>query len=383
MVLRQMAKNRLLALSTSLLVGLFFVTLPVSRLRAVTPTATGSITVSPAIINLVLPSGQQDASTSLTVTNNYNKTVRLSAEWQSIDEVTGRLIPSGPLNPVLADSLRISETDLSIAPQSSKIITVAVHNTPALAPGGHYAILLFTVVSEGKEKLGLQSALSVTAFIVKRDGAKTEISLNNLSAPHNLFSLPRKGTITLTNTGNVHVTPHAAVTVEHKGEVIAKAIVNEASSPLLPGKKAVYKISFVKLKNMYWPAKLELRTVYRVDQSSEIHEQLTHFLYIPPFWAFLIIGLGIALYFVIKKGWSLLVRVHKRLQRIRKQRKSSATDMNAHEEPVPSKITVSSVEISPSHAVPVERTNHTEKTTKTTNKLTKKSSAKKSTKKKS
>jgi hypothetical protein len=352
MILHHRAKYRLFAIVISLFVVLPIV-FPVVHSQATPPTNTGSITISPAIINLPLPSGQQDASTTISLASNYSKTVRLTAEWQSIDEATGRLIPAGPLDPVLAQSLRVSETDILIAPQSSKRLTVAVHNTPALAPGGHYGILLFTVVAEGKDKLGLQSALSVTVFIVKRDGAKAEISLGAVSATHSLFSLPRSGSTTVTNIGNIHVVPHAAITIEHGNETVAKAVLNQASSPLLPGKKATYQASFVKLKNLYWPAQLQLRSVYHFDSSGEVHEKITHFWYIPPFWPFLIVILGVGLYFGIKKGRPVAARTYHQSKQFVAQRKSVRSTAPEVEPSPVSRIPVSSVEISPSHSVPV------------------------------
>ncbi len=339
-----------------LLAVALFALLPVAHGLAAT-TAKGGITVSPAIVNLALPSGQQEASSTITLANTYDKTVRLSADWQSIDEATGRLIPSGPLNPALANSLRISETDISISPQTSKQIRVVVQNNPNLAPGGHYAILVFTVLSSGKEKLGLQSALSVTVFVIKRDGAKTSISLNDILAVHNLFTLPSKARLTITNTGNVHVVPRAAITIERKHDVIAKAIVNQASSPLLPGKKATYDVRFTQYKRIYWASRLQLRTVYRVDQSGEIQERTSHFWYIPPFWPILILSIGGIMYLVARKSSAIIKKLRGRIKhRSNKSEVETTQIINKDNTSVAglSKIAVSSVEISPSHIVPVE-----------------------------
>lgn len=326
------------------------------KTRAATQATKGSISVSPGIVNLVLPPGQQTTTSSITLTNNYNTPVRLSAEWQSIDEATGRLIPSGPLSPMLAQSLRISETDIVIPPSGSKQVSVTVQNNPRLAPGGHYAVLLFTVVSNEKQKLGLQSALSVTVFVVKRDGIKTSITLDSVKADHTLFALPTQVEATIINTGNVHVVPRAAVTIERGNHVVAKAVINETSSPLLPGKKAVYTARMVKLQNIYLPSRLKLHTVYRVDQSGEIQEHTSSFWYIPPFLPFFGLVFWAATYFLFRKGkphleWLHHSIKHRKRQPVTQHVAAKESDKTTHA----SKITVSSVEITPTHAVPVER----------------------------
>jgi hypothetical protein len=257
----------------------------------------------------------------------------------------------------LAESLRISETDISIASQGTKQVTVTVQNSPKLSPGGHYAILMFTVLASGNEKLGLQSALSVTVFVVKRDGLKTGITMDVLRFPHGLFSLPSKSTVSITNTGNVHVVPRAAITLERNNELVAKAIVNEASSPLLPGKKASYSVKFTKLKNIYLPSRLKVRAVYRVDQSGEVQERTSSFWYIPPMWPFIVLVLSIGLYVAVKKGKAIYLQLKRRFSGIKKDhsKKPLVTNVEAIT-PRSSKIPISVVEISPSHTVPVDHT---------------------------
>lgn len=349
-------------------VGALLTTLgPLSGLVvAATTAAKGSITVSPGFVNLMLPSGQQQASSKITLVNNYDSPIRLSAEWQAIDEATGRLIPSGPLAPELAKSLSISETDILIQPRASHDVTIVVHNSDALAPGGHYATLVFTELTSGTQKLGLQSALSVTVFIVKRDGARTGLTLNELSATHNLFRQPIRASISLTNSGNVHIVPRAAITIEHDGSVVAKGVANVASAPLLPGKKVTFAVNITQLQRVYWPARLQLRVVYRGDQGPEPQETVSSFWYIPPFWPLIMLAVIIGVFFVALKTTKILKAYGRRTSKPLPPTAVTSTTGKL----VASQIDVSAVGVSPTHVVPVSQSSKSGKAAPKPRKIT-------------
>lgn len=257
------------------------------------------LTVTPAVIKTAVSRETPSQQTKLTIRNNYEVPVRLSAELKDIDETTPQLLPGDDLEPDLREVLVLSETDLTIPPRTDAQITLQATYNDSLKPGGHYAAIVLTEQSPTGASLSLRSAVSVTVFLTNQEGVKEEFELRNFSAPSSLFSLPEQATVELVNTGNVHSVPRGVVRVERQnGGVLAKGVLNTGSQPVLPGRSFNATIPLGDIANSFWPQKIRTVLEFHGDTSTQITEASKVSWYIPPgFIGLIVLTAGILVLF--------------------------------------------------------------------------------------
>jgi hypothetical protein len=245
--------------------------------------ASGGINVSPGLLNLTVTNEIPDATAAITITNNYDAPISISGELRKIDEEAGLLIPTDLIDETLAPSLIVSETDILIPAKSKKVINLTFRNTDNLAPGGHYATLLFSQRSSMESQLSLRSAISLHLFLTKKEGTRLRVSLSNFSSSSWPLKLPASATLGFQNEGNVHLTPRASVQVlDRHGNIIAKGVANEGSQPILPGKSLHSVVTLKTIRSVWYPQRLSLLALYRADTQTESQARIRTFWYIPP-----------------------------------------------------------------------------------------------------
>lgn len=292
-------------------------------LSSASATAAGnrnSLTVSPARLDYTLKESQGAASIQskeVTISNNYDVPLRISAQLRGIDEAANLIVPSGAVEKSLEAAIALSETDITLAARSTQTITVQVTNVPDLKPGGHYATILLTPVPAAFTNISsqpsLRSSLSISLFIVKQiDGAQALLNIEALSFSRNLFSIPDSVSVNVKNQGLVHGVPRAVVSVRSSDGLteLFKGIANQQSLTLLPGRQAVYDVALTSLpaSRLWVPQRLQLIAQYRFDGSAEAQSLTRSFWYVPP-------GYLLLLPLVLVLGWYGLRRVRLLLPR--------------------------------------------------------------------
>ena len=281
--------------SAALLVLLLALTVP-ATVHAAAPTTSVSsgINISPAQLKFNVGSTANSQVFPLTITNNYNAPVSLSAAFSGIDENANLLIPSGTLDPSFASALSISQTAVTIPAHTAKILNVQATNLNSLAPGGHYATLVLTQQDVGGTRLSIKGAVSITIFVVKNPGAYQSIALSGVSTNHWLFRLPTTASLGFNNTGNVLVVPRASVLIfDHSGNrLLQKGVGNIQSYQLLPGNQLQTSVKVSSLANTWLPQKVRMEIIYRADGASQLSTATGSFWYIPPVYLLLLTPLG-------------------------------------------------------------------------------------------
>ena len=117
---------------------------------APSPAPSSGITVAPALLTAQVGSHQQQTTATIGVRNNFAVPVTVSAELNGFDVRNNALVPTTNAETTLADVVSIEPAVITIDPGSSKNIMVKLHNTPGLAPGGHYLSILLTEISLNK-----------------------------------------------------------------------------------------------------------------------------------------------------------------------------------------------------------------------------------------
>lgn len=282
------------------------------------------LTVSPGVIKTAVSKDDPVQQTVVTIRNNYQVPVRLSAELKGIDETGTRLLPGGDLDAAVANTLSVSETDFTIPALSDKRITVQSTYSDKLSPGGHYATLVIAQQSAANGTLSLRSGVSVTIFMTNREGVLESFQLQEFTAPSNIFKLPHEAKITLRNNGNVHSVPRGVVRVEQgNGVVIAQDILNSSSAPVLPDKSFTGTVSLQPLRSSLWPQKIRTILQFRGESSSQVREAIKTSWFIPPGFIALVVILALGILTIWKFRRSIHISRIVSLRRYFKRRPTS------------------------------------------------------------
>lgn len=283
-----------------LLISIAFLVNPSSS-RAIDEPA---ITVTPGSINVELTSPDQVTESEITISSNYSTATKLTASLNGIDDSTGTLVASGPLPDNLRDSVSLSTEEITIEANSSTKLYLKVINSDNISPGGHYAAVTLSQMSDTTSDIGLQSSISISVFIVKRGGEKIDMEIIKQNLNLSNLGLPKVASLEFLNKGNVHITPRASVTVRSLdgSKVYAKGVANQESFSILPGKTLESTFAIEPTARLpFFPQKLKYITEYRADgvifaEYSEIQKW-----YIPPLFMLIFLLLIILSIFFITK----------------------------------------------------------------------------------
>lgn len=241
------------------------ITVP-SRVSAVEQPAAG-LTVAPAQLSFRVKTEAPSQTEVIKITNTYNTKLELTAELQAIDETGVRLVPAGPVDQALASAITLSSSNITVPVNGTYELRVRVDDSTKLADGGHYASLVLTQRASSSSVSTFRPSVAVSLFITKDQNIRTDFQLTNLAVNRTLFLLPSSATLTFKNLGNMHVTPRASVSVYDDETLIGKAVVNVNSQVLFPGEQADFKAPIETYGRIFTPRKLQIRTMYRIDNS--------------------------------------------------------------------------------------------------------------------
>ncbi len=251
----------------------------------------------------------ETVSEIVTITNQYDSAINMTAEFKAIDSVTGSIIPSGALEADVASSLKLSETEFTIPARSKYFLTVSVTDTQQLPSGGRYASLLLSDITEGRESSAIKAQLSLGVFIIKKQGAVLKVALSSHSFPRSSFQFPAVGKVEFLNDGNVHLTPRGYVRIYDKNEVYYESILNSISDVILPTQRHVEDLKIPAIVRRL-PKRVTLEVGYRADGLDETMIYKEQFWYVPKY----LIPLAGSTLFIIAIGIGLLVRRKKTIK---------------------------------------------------------------------
>lgn len=255
-----------------------------------------AITVQPASLYFDLSGAADKKVSMLTIQNDYDIELSMTAELKGIDETTGKIVPIGDPDEVILNSLKISETEFSVPPHGKYFLTVVASDSGAIPPGGHYATLVLSDQTGSGQQSSILSQVSVGIFLVKRDGLVAKLELTKHTLNNAIFRLPITVDLELFNDGNVHLTPRASVRIlDSNNNVVGEAVFNESSQVLLPNKLMPVQSDIKNVKNFYVPKKLTLEISYRADEIDGVKTYKETFWYVPVAYAYIAIGFALFL----------------------------------------------------------------------------------------
>jgi len=298
-----------------------FLVAPIILPSAVKAFDTPAITVTPGVINVDLNEPDQTVESEIEISSNYSEPTTLNSSLSGVDDSSGILVASGPLDDSLSRSLSLSASQATVPANGKATISLKVTNSDLLSPGGHYAAITLSQVSNGTAQINLQSTISISVFIVKRGGEKVAVSISEQIMKLSLFRLPAIATLKYMNSGNIMITPRASITIRSidGSKVYAKGVSNEGSLSILPSRTLDNTFSITKIRNLpIIPTKLKYITEYRADGVANSQYTEIQSWYIPPVFVLIV------LVFVPLSVFLIVKLFKKRQQETRKSKSKSA-----------------------------------------------------------
>jgi len=301
-----------------LLLTVLVPTISPSYVRAAAKPLAGFM-VAPAQLSFTIQPGANTQTSTLTISNTYDISLRLVADLRSIDESSARLVPTGPVDEKLGQAIKLSATDITVPAQGTYQLEVAVDGT-SLSDGGHYASLVLTQRSNTTVANGYLSAVSINFFIIKNENIRTNLQLTKFHTNRTLFTLPSTATTTFRNLGNTHIIPRASVSIFDGQNLVAKSVINATSLPLFPGQQSNFAAPFETYSKLLLPRKLHVRLMYRIDSSDIQYLSEQSFWYVPIIDLIVLIVVGILIWWRRRQIRRLFIWLTKTISRMQRKR---------------------------------------------------------------
>ncbi len=280
------------------------------------------ITLSPAFQEITLETKDTKTDFFVSVTNTTDEAVTLRIavfDFGSLDE-SGGVAFLGATNDLekkyaLASWIRPEKDVFMLEPNETKKILITIENREGLSPGGHYGALTFkteksgqgnTEENAGGETVSVNQLFSTLVFVKKVGGEISDLRLNRQDYEHTLIRFQNMLRLRFQNNGNVHLVPRGIATVTDPfGRIVAKGIINEESSIILPETFRIYPVRLKTLLFSFVPGRYTMDMSFRYDGKDDFSSTSFQFYFIP----LPAIGTGILL--VVLVVW-FVVKYHRK-----------------------------------------------------------------------
>lgn len=253
------------------------------------------VTVSPAFQNVVITPDMAGKDITVTLTNQSTIGINFAlsvADFGTLDQSGGVAFLGTPATELehrygLVSWMKLDQDRVFIPATGSKIITISIDNRPSLAPGGHYAALLATAISDADnapvdKRVKLRQVISSLILLRKEGGVEAGLKLKTLNPiGGHVFKLPQVVDLRFQASGNVHVVPHGTIVIKNpNGKVVSQGTINEDSAIVYPQSFRKMTTSLINTGSNLVPGKYELTATYRYDSDLSLGTQTISFWYL-------------------------------------------------------------------------------------------------------
>jgi hypothetical protein len=278
------------------------------------------VTVSPAFQDVVLTQAMNGKDITVTLTNQSSVGLNFalsSADFGTLDETGGVAFLGTPATELehrygLVSWLTLDRNTVFLPAAGSKEILVHIDNRPSLAPGGHYAALLATAVSDSgvapaDPKVKLHQVIASLILVRKDGGAQPGLDLTGFEPqPKNWLHLPSRVQLRFHDAGNVHVVPHGTLSLtDASRKQISKGIINEDSVAVFPQSYRRMTSSLLSIRHPWLPGRYTLTANYHFDGDNTFSKESVSFWYLgnvlTALLTALILVLSVAILWVLRK----------------------------------------------------------------------------------
>ena len=215
-----------------ILLGILFVVLSTSSLPAAVAEqaqdTTAGLSVFPAIIEMSGDPGQSN-KVNLNITNTTQTPLPVDLDVRSLVPVDSIIDLSRRVDFDASKWIKLDTSQFALEPNATKTITVTIEIPDTALPGGHYAELYIkslqiqTSVNNQPAQTRLIPEIKVPVLVRVSGDAKEELSIKQENAfPATIQNrMPLTTTVSIANTGTVHLLPTIAVQL-WKGDILAQ-----------------------------------------------------------------------------------------------------------------------------------------------------------------
>lgn len=215
-----------------------------------------SITTSPLPISLVTKPGQRVATDLRVRTDGpENETLQITLLKFSANNNLGqpRLAEREPGDDFF-DWVTFSEERFTTEPNVWKTIRMTI-DVPDTAGLGYYYAVAFTRAGDSPESAGGAAvdggAATLVLLDVRTPNSKREVQVVEFSGKRRVYEfLPAQFTVSVRNTGNVHLVPSGEIFIKKGDELLGNIKVNQTDGNILPGSQR----DFTVIWNDGWPS---------------------------------------------------------------------------------------------------------------------------------
>ena len=205
-----------------------------------------NLTLSPTFLNLATDPGQP-VSSQLKVTNNNNFTEYLKVEVGKYEITQGgerlNILKVTPQDD-FAKWISFSEDSFTVDPNQTKNVKFTINPPKDAALGYYYALVVSRIKEQEAKDTAVVTGAPVFSVLleVRSPNAKRELQLLDFSTDSLFYEyLPTTFTISLKNTGNLHIVPSGDVFVDWGGQKdIAILKANPGRGNVLPQSKRTF-----------------------------------------------------------------------------------------------------------------------------------------------
>jgi len=280
------------------------------------------LSVSPAIRQISLASGQHSATFTTEITNNSSEQANIGV---SVDDFTALNTTGSAIFLNNADRLTAPHGlahwmspelgTFTLEAHTTQKVPIHIRDAASMAPGGHYGAVIFRLLpvrtNAAVNRLASNTEVSVLVFVTTSNPGRQALSLTPPKLDSFTFSMPASVNLVFTNDGDVQTSPRGVVTLtDQAGHEISRGIVNVDSGLVLPGTRRLYQVLLDTPSEFAMPGQYTLTVYYRADGSIQLSRYARTFFYASPVALGLAVAmLGLPFCFV---GWRIAQRVIRR-----------------------------------------------------------------------
>lgn len=211
-----------------------------------------SLTTSPVYATLTTQP-QQAVSTPIKVFNNAAKPVDLDVKLLKFRASGGagqaELLNPSPNDPSIS-WVSFSRTSLTAQPGVWNTVTMTIKPSATASFGYYYAVVFAQAGTSTTDITSHNRVNGSTAVLVLLDvqvpGEKRQLQVSDFSTEHKVYEfLPANFTVTVKNTGNVHVVPAGDIYISRdKHTDIATLPINDSEGNVLPDSSRSYTVTW-------------------------------------------------------------------------------------------------------------------------------------------
>lgn len=287
---------------------LFVFTCLLAVLLPATAQAAGKgIGLTPALRELVLEADQSSVSFKLSLVNSSDTpaTLTISAlDFGALDEsggiaFLGRTSQESAYG--LSKWLNFDKTEVTLGPGGSEEVAATVTNQSSLRPGGHYGAVVVSQTSGGTgTDVTVVPSASTLVLLRKNGGEELKLELDEVKANSSLVTVPKSAQLKFKNSGNTHVVPRGTVELTNpSGHVVARAVINESSSFVLPESTRAFNLQLSNFRQPWLPGRYKLTTNWRWDGKEAFEKHETYHWYMGKLLLYMLLSISLLIVLIM------------------------------------------------------------------------------------